>query len=153
MPAIRNSAKAIIIRAGAVLAVQHRDALGDWYLMPGGGQHHGETLHAALQRECWEEIGTAITIEAFCGVREYRGRYHEFADHDGDYHQVEFFFACSVPDDYQAQSGSAADHGQIGVVWLPLADLTRYRLYPKLFQTLLAAGLPTGGFGYLGDIN
>lgn len=133
--------------------MRHQDQQGDWYLIPGGGQHPGETLPEALQRECAEEIGTTVEVGDLCLVREYRSANHEFAAQDPTFHQVELFFVCTVPADYVPHCGAGADPGQVGVAWLPLADLTRYRLYPKLFQTLLAHGLPTGGVRYLGDIN
>jgi hypothetical protein len=42
MKPIRNSAKAIVIRDGYLLSIRNRDADGDWYILPGGGQNHGD---------------------------------------------------------------------------------------------------------------
>ena len=44
---MRTSARAIIDRAGSLLAVRYQDERGDWYVVPGGGQRPGEGLAAA----------------------------------------------------------------------------------------------------------
>ena len=48
---IRTSAKALVIRDGCMLAVKLQDRDGVFYIMPGGGQHAGELLPAAVERE------------------------------------------------------------------------------------------------------
>jgi ADP-ribose pyrophosphatase YjhB (NUDIX family) len=45
---IRNSAKAIIISGDKILLTKNQDNEGYFYLFPGGGQEHGETIHNAL---------------------------------------------------------------------------------------------------------
>ena len=62
MSSIRTSAKAIIVQGDCLLLVRYRDENGDWYILPGGGQKHGEPLAEALQRECQEEIGTTVQM-------------------------------------------------------------------------------------------
>jgi 8-oxo-dGTP pyrophosphatase MutT (NUDIX family) len=151
---LRNSAKAIIIRDGHLLATRHVDADGDWYLLPGGGQEPGETLVEAVRRECREETGALIEVCDLKLVREYIGRNHEFAEEDADAHQVEFMFECRLRgSSYQPALGGTPDISQIGVVWLPLPDLTSSRLYPSVLRTLLASGVPDGPPIYLGDVN
>ncbi|MBM3861911.1 MAG: NUDIX domain-containing protein, partial [Verrucomicrobia bacterium] len=68
---IRNSAKAIIIRDGCVLLVRVNDEGGEWYVLPGGGQRHGESLHETVRRECLEEIGVEVEVGELRLVREY----------------------------------------------------------------------------------
>lgn len=97
---IRNSAKAIVIRDNCLLAIRNLDAQGDWYILPGGGQEHGETLPQALQRECLEELGTIVQVGTLKLVREYIAQNHEFANQDSQVHQMEFMFACEVPAGY-----------------------------------------------------
>ena len=65
---IRNSAKAIIIRNGQILCTKNRDLLEEFYLLPGGGQNHGEPLYETLKRECLEEIGAKIQVHESFGV-------------------------------------------------------------------------------------
>nr|WP_317851925.1 NUDIX domain-containing protein [Planococcus sp. 4-30] len=54
---IRNSAKAVILKDSKVLLTKNVDDEGFFYLFPGGGQDHGETLPETVKRECLEEIG------------------------------------------------------------------------------------------------
>jgi 8-oxo-dGTP diphosphatase len=71
---IRNSAKAIIISSNKVLLTKNQDDDGIFYLLPGGGQEHGETIHKALIRECVEEIGEQVEIGELLHIREYIGK-------------------------------------------------------------------------------
>ena len=153
MKEIRNSAKAIILRNGCLLAIRNVDADGDWYILPGGGQQHGESLRDALLRECREEIGAEVRVGELKLVREYIGKHHEFAAQDGDAHQIEFMFECEVADDYIPRNGGVPDTYQTGVAWLPVADLARHRLYPKILKSVLQNGLSPAQVQYLGDVN
>ena len=153
MNPIRNSAKAIIVRDGHLLAIRNRDPEGDWYILPGGGQNPGEPLKAALQRECLEEIAADVTVGELKLVREYIGRNHEFAEHDAATHQVELMFECHIADSYSARSGSRPDTYQTGVAWLPLSQLGRFRLYPRVLCTILREGVRNCPCAYLGDVN
>lgn len=51
---------------GRVLVLRSRYA-GVWSL-PGGGVNRGENLDAALVRECREELGVEVAVEALTGV-------------------------------------------------------------------------------------
>ncbi|MCK4514211.1 MAG: NUDIX domain-containing protein [Spirochaetaceae bacterium] len=153
MNPIRNSAKAIIVRDGHLLAIRNRDSDGDWYILPGGGQNPGEPLTAALRRECHEEIGADVRVGELKLVREYIGRNHEFAEHDAAMHQVEFMFECHIDNSYSAQNGSTPDTYQTGVAWLPLSQLERFRLYPRILCTVLRKGVQNSPCAYLGDVN
>ncbi len=153
-PLLRNSAKALIIRDGHLLAQCNRDREGPWYLLPGGGQHHGENLHEALKRECREEISCQITIGPLRFIREYIGAHHEFRESDSHSHQVEFMFECALVDGQEPSLGPEPDTDQVGFEWLPLDRLTDYRLYPSGLRTLLREGLGgVDGPVYLGDCN
>ena len=153
MEPIRNSAKAIILRDHTILVIEKTDEDGPWYLLPGGGQLPGETLHSALIRECGEEIGTTISIGALRFIREYIGKNHEFAATDADTHQIEFMFLGTVNQSYSPMSGPSPDKGQLRVLWLPLEDLMQYRLYPLSLRPLLMDLNEGDGSVYLGDVN
>ena len=153
MPTIRNSAKSIIIVKDKLLAVRNIDTEGDWYLLPGGGQCHGETLHETLQRECKEEIGTEVQIGDIKFIREYIGKHHEFAESDSRLHQIEFMFECTVPIDYSPVNGHVPDAYQTGVVWLCLNNLSEYRLYPSVLKRILIDMTESNHPIYLGDVN
>ena len=62
MNRIRNSAKAIIIQADRLLAIYKIDPLGDYYILPGGGQQYGESLMETVKREVMEETTLEVTV-------------------------------------------------------------------------------------------
>jgi ADP-ribose pyrophosphatase YjhB (NUDIX family) len=88
----RNSAKALIIEDNRLLAIQHAGVSGQYHALPGGGQRPFETLTDALKRECIEELGVHVDVGDLLFIREYIGKNHEFAEKDGDAHQIEFYF-------------------------------------------------------------
>jgi ADP-ribose pyrophosphatase YjhB (NUDIX family) len=152
--AIRNSAKAIIVEGNRLLTIENRDLFGDFYLLPGGGQNHSETLEKALKRECLEEAGARIRIHDLALVREYLSANHEFAEYDRNIHQVEFMFICSLTEPLNESLTSCKDSLQTGLAWLPIQELHNFRLYPKALIELLQ-GFSDLHFPrvYLGDVN
>jgi 8-oxo-dGTP diphosphatase len=148
---VRLSIKAIIIQDGHLLAIRQLDALGEWYTLPGGGQHALETIPDALRRECLEEIGSDVAVGRLRFIRDYIGRNHEFAAEDGDMHQVELMFECRLLS--EPCVGDVPDTFQTGIEWLDLSRLADYRLYPSTLRGLLTAPAQTGEAIYLGDVN
>lgn len=151
MPHVRLSIKAVIIEGGRLLVLENRDADGDWYMLPGGGQEHGETIPDALRRECLEEIGSDVAVGRLCFVRDYIARNHEFAATDAEAHQVELMFECRLL--YAPGVGHHPDSMQTGVAWLDLATLPEVRIYPSPLGRILQGGIPAGNPIYLGDVN
>ncbi|HYF51519.1 MAG TPA: NUDIX domain-containing protein [Planctomycetota bacterium] len=150
MLSIRNSAKAIIIQDGKLLTIRCVSWKDEtYYLLPGGGQEHGEALDAALRRECREEVGVDVEVGALRFVRDYIGKNHEFAEKHATVHQLEFLFECRITGG-TLQVGTQPDTDQNGIEWLPLADLSG--LFPKVLREVLPR-LPQAGAVYLGDVN
>lgn len=144
MGAIRNSAKALIVREGRLLTIELRDAAGSFFVLPGGGQEPGETLADAVRRECREELGAEVVVHELRFVREYlRDRPH----------RVEFIFRCTLAPGAASGAGARPDGGQVGLVWLPLAGLRHARLYPLGLRPLLDGTARAGGLVYLGDLD
>ncbi|SHF72891.1 NUDIX domain-containing protein [Ornithinibacillus halophilus] len=154
---IRNSAKALIFQDGNLLAIKKQDKDGFYYILPGGGQEHGETLHETLRRECIEEINALVDIGDLLFIREYIGRNHERAEFDSGVHQIEYMFLCNIKkDNKDIRNGIVPDDGQIGVEWLPIPDLISYRLYPQELRKYIMdykTGISKNTTVYLGDIN
>ncbi|MBM7095194.1 NUDIX domain-containing protein [Bacillus sp. H-16] len=152
---IRNSAKAVIISGDKVLLTKNRDRDGYFYLFPGGGQEHGETLHKTLIRECIEETGEQIEVGELLHLREYIGKNHEYASADFNVHQVEYYFDCKrITGKNALEQPANPDSHQVGVEWVHMKDLQEYRLYPKEIRKYIVKyakneQLPV----YLGDIN
>ncbi|MFB5089598.1 NUDIX domain-containing protein [Psychrobacillus sp. PGGUH221] len=150
---IRNSAKAVIVKDGKVLAVKIHENGGTYYILPGGGQKHGENLHQALERECKEELGAEVEIGELLFVREYIGKNHELAAYHSHAHQTEFMFLCNVNQDTFI-NGEGPDKGQIGTEWLPINELLEYKLFPQSLRTHLISYFDSGkAKTYVGDIN
>ena len=119
---IRNSAKALIIRDGKMLAVRLRDGDDEWYIMPGGGQEPDETLKEAVCREVREELGMEVSCGDLAFVIE--------GVNGESFHRVDLVFRC----EYLGEAPAAATHPdtmQTGYDWLDIANLNKLPLYPS----------------------
>jgi 8-oxo-dGTP pyrophosphatase MutT (NUDIX family) len=151
---LRNSAKAIVIVDGRLLAVKIRDdEVGEFFVLPGGGQEPGESLTEALRRECLEELGAEVTVHELCFMRDYIGRNHDFSRKDRELHLLELLFRCTIDHPEDIGKGLVPDVGQVGVEWLELSRLMEYGFVPAGLRPLLRSGIPVGGPVYLGDIS
>ncbi|TMU87512.1 NUDIX domain-containing protein [Bacillus sp. BHET2] len=149
--AIRNSAKAIIIHNNKILLTKNKDAQGYFYLFPGGGQEHGETLDEALRRECIEEIGSSVKVGELLHIREYIGKNHEHSSFDYDVHQVEFYFRTTLEVELEnSEPPTNPDSHQVGIEWIDLQKFTKLRVYP---QKIIEYLLKEASIVYLGDMN
>lgn len=119
---IRNSAKALIIKDGKMLASKINDNGDIFYIMPGGGQESEETLEEAVRREVKEEFGLIVEPKTLEFVIEgVKGE---------SFHRVDLVFLCEyikeIPD-----AEITGDHNQIGFDWLPIENLMNEPLYPS----------------------
>ncbi|HAR87225.1 MAG TPA: DNA mismatch repair protein MutT [Clostridium sp.] len=119
---IRNSAKALIIKDGKMLASKINDNGDIFYIMPGGGQESEETLEEAVRREVKEEFGLIVEPKTLEFVIE--GVTGE------SFHRVDLVFLCEyikeIPD-----AEISGDYNQIGFDWLPIENLMNEPLYPS----------------------
>ena len=153
MRPIRTAARALIILQGKLLAIKMRDHSGIFYILPGGGQHHGETLVQGLQRECLEEIGTDVEVGELLYVREYIGKNHQFRKDHRSFHQLESVFRCSLPNPNGIGPGTEHDKKQIGVEWVALDELHKHRLLPEAIKPFFTKDGFEPSSNYLGDVN
>jgi ADP-ribose pyrophosphatase YjhB (NUDIX family) len=153
MQSIRTAARALIIHEDRLLTIKMRDASGIFYILPGGGQRHGETLRQGLVRECLEEIGTRVEVGELLYVREYIGKNHEFRQSHRAFHQVENVFRCHLPDPGGIGPGTEHDKKQIGVEWIPLHEVPARRLLPEAIKPFFSTTGFTPAHNYLGDVN
>jgi 8-oxo-dGTP diphosphatase len=134
---VRTAAKALIIHEGKLLIIKMQGENGVFYLLPGGGQEHGENLHENLKRECMEEVGVEVEVGELKFVRDYIEKHHK-PESDRDFHQVELLFSCTLKSPAEtAKYGNTPDEKQIGVEWLALDDLMDIPLYPLAIRPLL----------------
>lgn len=153
MKFIRTAARALIIHNRKLLTIKMRDKTGIFYILPGGGQQHGETLHVSLKRECREEIGAEVEVGDLLYVREYIGKNHEFRQAHHAFHQVENVFRCHLKSPDLLGTGSEHDKKQIGVEWIPLEHLSEYRILPEVIKSCFTSEGFEAPAHYLGDIN
>jgi 8-oxo-dGTP diphosphatase len=147
---VRTSTKAVIIQNNALLVILGRGEAGDeYYYLPGGGQEKFETLEDALKRECLEEIDVRVIVGDLIFVRDFIARNHKFTASEPNFHQIDFFFECSLEPGEIPKNGSIPDTTQQSVHWLPLSELETANLYPKALKPALLARDRV----YLGDVN
>lgn len=150
---VRTAARAIITRDGELLVVRIRSDEGEFLVLPGGGQNHGETLHATVVREVYEELGLKVVVQQLAYVREYVGKNHSMHRIHGHFHQVETVFHCRCEDFSSLGAGQGQDRRQVGFLWLPLDKIAEYPLSPPGLREIIKQNLQGGAARYLGDVH
>jgi 8-oxo-dGTP pyrophosphatase MutT (NUDIX family) len=146
---LRYAAKALIIEDGRLLCLHKRGDIGEYYVLPGGGQEPGELLPATLVRECLEELGALVEPGRLRFVQEYVGSNHLFKDVHGAMHFVNLHFECRLLERPLTRPLSP-DVGQVGLEWLELDRLPEAAFFPRALAARLAAPHDAGAI-YLGD--
>ena len=123
---IRNSAKALIIKDGKLLASKINDNGNVFYVLPGGGQYTQELLSDTVKRECAEEMGIEVKCISLIFVVE--------GLHGESYHRIDLVFLC----DYIGEIKGAEiheDENQTGFEWLSIENLINEPLYPSKLRS------------------
>lgn len=149
---IRLSIKGIIIKDNKILLTKNHYNGEDFYLLPGGGQKHGERIDEALNRECFEEIGSHVEIKRLIFIRDYIGKNHQFKNQEGDVHQVELMFSCKLLNENPSMTRNK-DEYQIGIEWIPLNELKQIRIYPRVLKEVIHSDGTFDEKEYLGDMS
>jgi 8-oxo-dGTP diphosphatase len=128
---IRNSAKALMIKDGRMLAIRQDDNGDVIYNLPGGGQNAGETLTDAVKREVAAEVGVEIEPLSLEFVIE--GVY------GAALHRVDFVFLCEYIGLMDNDSSILpSDENQVEYEWLEIKNLIQLPLFPsKLRKQIL----------------
>jgi 8-oxo-dGTP diphosphatase len=119
---IRNSAKALIIKDGKMLAIRIKDENKEWYIMPGGGQETEELLSKAVCREVAEELGMEVEAKELVFVIE--------GVHGEKFHRVDLVFLCEYIG-YIKNVVLHSDTNQVGYDWIEIKSLNHSSLYPS----------------------
>ncbi|WP_088189504.1 NUDIX domain-containing protein [Desulfosporosinus sp. FKA] len=132
---IRSAAKAIIINKGEVLLNKCFDEdNGEYYTLPGGGQHMYETLHEAIIRECLEETGYNVIPKRFAALFEEiyenpktRELYPEYS------HKIYHIFICELVDNI-TKGPTEIDDMQVSSEWINIQNLDSIQLLPDILN-------------------
>lgn len=142
----RNSAKAIVLHDGKILVNRCVSRFGEYYALPGGGQHTGELLGEALRRELLEETGYTVTPLRLAGIYE---RVSE-GRRDGNFHKIYFIFLCRLEDEPR-RTPTETDKFQIGFEWLDVRQAQRKSLFPRAIRDNLAGLIHGNGTIFIGS--
>jgi ADP-ribose pyrophosphatase YjhB (NUDIX family) len=131
METIRPAVKALIVRGGRLLLNHCRNAGGEYFALPGGGQQVGERLDEALVRECREEIGVTVAVGALCFVRDHIVANHEYSYVTESPHQLEMLFRCTLRPGEEPRLGPSPDAEQLGIAWLDAREMQERTIKPS----------------------
>jgi 8-oxo-dGTP pyrophosphatase MutT (NUDIX family) len=130
-------AAAVCLRDDRVLICRPRD-LDFWYL-PGGRVHIGESSFEALERELIEEVDSPPKPASLMWVAE------SFFVHDRHpFHEIGLYFRVELPDEAEALSWDhvvtrteTGDGNELEWQWLPFSDLESVDLRPPFLKQRL----------------
>jgi len=131
---IRSTVKAIIIKEGKMLLNRcHDSKFGDYFSLPGGGQHQYETLQEAVIRECLEETGYTVIPIRFAALCETIFTDETFRkNHPNHTHRMYHIFICELLDTEQTMPTNK-DSMQVSSEWVDMSLITStndIRLFP-----------------------
>lgn len=121
----RLAVRAVLLHQGRLLMVNaYADQRHGLMCAPGGGAEMGSSLPDNLKREMFEETGLEIAVGAPCLV-------NEFHDPDGDFHQVDVYFRCTLTGSAKLdQNWRDSDDIVVERRWLTEAELKTMRHKP-----------------------
>ncbi len=121
---IRLATRAVLVHEDRLLLVNAYPGRTDLWCAPGGGAQAHASLPDNLSREVHEETGLRIAVGGPCLV-------NEFHDPDGDYHQVDLFFRCTLIG--PARAGEWTDPEGIVThrTWVTRAEADALRIRPQ----------------------
>ncbi|MDH4199765.1 MAG: NUDIX domain-containing protein [Spirochaetia bacterium] len=126
---IRIRVAGIYIRDNKILLVKHRKFNQEYYLLPGGGQHTGESARQALIREWKEELDVEITPGEFLFLGESIP-----PDINGRKHVCQMVFSI---DQISGDVHLHLDETLIDVSWMDIDEIPKIRLYPQCVEQIL----------------
>jgi ADP-ribose pyrophosphatase YjhB (NUDIX family) len=132
---IRSTAKAIIIKDGKILLNKCCDKTnGEYYSLPGGGQHQHETLHETITRECLEETGYSVVPIRYAALCEEIIMDLNFREENPDYsHRMYHIFICELINE-EVKNPIERDYMQISCEWIKLDIINSIKLLPTLLK-------------------
>ncbi|MDC0666240.1 NUDIX domain-containing protein [Nannocystis radixulma] len=143
----RLAVRAILIEDDRILLAHFIDAGGPWYVTPGGGVQHGETIEEAFHRELHEELGARAEFGQVACIREIIADRLETTNLPAGFHQVEIFVHGRLLPGQELRMINP-DPSQVGLVWVPLAELHTLPFFPRgLIAEFQARSFPQFYYG------
>lgn len=142
----RNSAKAIVVHNGKMLVNRCISKFGEYYALPGGGQHTGEMLGETVRRELLEETGYSVIPMRLSGIYE---RISE-GRRDGNNHKIYFIFLCRLESE-ERKTPTETDRFQIGCEWIGINEARRKNLFPRAIRDNLTGLIGPGETIFIGS--
>ncbi|EAS41633.1 NUDIX domain-containing protein [Photobacterium profundum] len=125
----RLSIRAVFYKDDKILLCKHHDDRGFWYITPGGGVEHGETLEDAFHREIKEEVGLQAEMGKVLCIRDLISDRQPTSYLPNHFHQVEIFVEGINP--IFTHEPHKMDPAQIGYEWIKLDDLPSLLFFPS----------------------
>lgn len=140
---IRINVNALVVHEDKILLIKFEDENGPHYNLPGGGVDDGESLPAALKRECLEEANAEVNVLDLVGSWEYVPELH--GNKFGSKQKVGFIFLCGLKPGSLPSLPAKPDPNQVAVEWMKISDLEdlppsrRHPIFPQIDHYLLGA--------------
>lgn len=152
--AIRNAAKAIVIKDGKVLLNRCVSADGEiYYDLPGGGQHQFETMEEAVIREVLEESGYYVKIKRFIALAEeiyddlnVREAYYDYS------HRILHIFLAELMNEQQI-TPVEIDFNQEESIWMSFEEADKITFRPKQLSGCISQLIYSSSPLYLGHVH
>lgn len=127
----RINVRAIIVRENKILAVKHRNHLGEeakYWALPGGGLDPMESLADGVRREVMEELGVDSEVGRLLFVQQFVSK------RDGFDEELEFFFQVKDSPLFDTINLSATTHGSAELVRVAFVDPEKAPILPEFLS-------------------
>ena len=135
-----------MVHEGKILVNRCVSRFGEYYALPGGGQHTGEMLSETVRRELLEETGYSVVPMRLSGIYE---RISE-GRRDGNSHKIYFIFLCRLASE-ERQKPTETDRFQIGYEWIDIHEIQRRNLFPRAIRDNIAGLIGHGETIFIGS--
>lgn len=143
---VRLAVRGIILHQDRLLLVNAwPGGKSDLLCAPGGGVENGHSLPDNLRREIHEETGLIVSVGPPVLV-------NEFHDPDGDFHQVDIYFRCSLaeallPEGWKDPEGVVTERH-----WVTRAEMASLRVKPDSLADVAWSHFETAAYDPLEPI-
>ena len=124
----RIAVRGVFYRDNDILLSHHRHDDREWYLIPGGGILHGESVEQAFHREMLEETGYQCAFGQVVMIREVMNPDNTIPILPDQFHQIEIYVTGDIT--AKISEPLAMDQQQISYCWMPVTELEHLKFFP-----------------------